>query len=540
MMPTQCNPMRLANTATRIAFRMASDPVARLLTLFDQISPLRGSAYSALLCWLAEARRYRPPPRAPRVAVHVLRNRYWAEWAAFTCCRLLRDGFQPVLTYSGKELRESLRGRPVLDPDPWKFWKAVTTCEAFPSVDIDTFVPHESSCQCTAEDDLTAAAHISLAYDGLPLNARTVATLKSELQRYVVAYRGILSDYGVNHCICPSGLIGTSAAVLRGCTGAGIRVVTVEGWGLQSQHMTWNVDAPALHFDIAGWMAALGTLDEQQEAVIDTYMRLQEEPRSAGGQLWSGYRMAQRIPVDARLPPAVQRFLDDPRPLVLVGTNVVGDSVTLGRNTIFADQLEWIDATLDWVRKQENVKLVVRVHPEEHIHTWAQPLAQEIHRLAQGLSNVLVIHPEDPVNTFALVRLASCGTVWVSNLGADMIARGVPTILAARPHYHGIGIGQQPSSRSEYLDMLARSVAGDLTVSPAERERALRYIYIFTRLVSMRGNPLTGVLQLPRLDTRDADIDFFYSVLEGKASRADVVARDKESLMTATEAGATT
>ncbi|MBI3738216.1 MAG: hypothetical protein HY258_04125, partial [Chloroflexi bacterium] len=55
----------------------------------------------------------------------------------------------------------------------------------------------------------------------------------------------------------------------------------------------------------------------------------------------------------------------DQRPIVLLATNVLGDSLTLGRNIFTASMAEWIEKTVMYFAKREDVQLVVRIHPGE-------------------------------------------------------------------------------------------------------------------------------------------------------------------------------
>ena len=58
--------------------------------------------------------------------------------------------------------------------------------------------------------------------------------------------------------------------------------------------------------------------------------------------------------------------LDD-RPVVLLAANVLGDSLTLGRN-IFAESMsEWITRTVQFFANRPDVQLVIRVHPGEKL-----------------------------------------------------------------------------------------------------------------------------------------------------------------------------
>ncbi len=57
----------------------------------------------------------------------------------------------------------------------------------------------------------------------------------------------------------------------------------------------------------------------------------------------------------------------DKRPVVLLPTNVLGDTLTLGRNIFTASMAEWIDKTVQYFASCKDVQLVVRIHPGERL-----------------------------------------------------------------------------------------------------------------------------------------------------------------------------
>jgi hypothetical protein len=57
----------------------------------------------------------------------------------------------------------------------------------------------------------------------------------------------------------------------------------------------------------------------------------------------------------------------DGRPIVLLATNVLGDSLTLGRNIFTASMAEWIEKTVQYFAGRPDVQLVVRIHPGERL-----------------------------------------------------------------------------------------------------------------------------------------------------------------------------
>jgi len=55
----------------------------------------------------------------------------------------------------------------------------------------------------------------------------------------------------------------------------------------------------------------------------------------------------------------------DARPVALLATNVLGDSLTLGRQRISATMADWIVGAIDYFARHPEAQLVVRVHPGE-------------------------------------------------------------------------------------------------------------------------------------------------------------------------------
>ena len=56
--------------------------------------------------------------------------------------------------------------------------------------------------------------------------------------------------------------------------------------------------------------------------------------------------------------------LDD-RPIVLLATNVLGDSLTLGRQVFSKTMADWIERSVEYFAKRNDVQLVIRIHPGE-------------------------------------------------------------------------------------------------------------------------------------------------------------------------------
>lgn len=171
----------------------------------------------------------------------------------------------------------------------------------------------------------------------------------------------------------------------------------------------------------------------------------------------------------------------DERPVTLLATNVLGDSLTLGRNAFASSMAEWIEKTVQYFAKREDVQLVVRVHPGERLMKGPSMLGVIERALPQRPGHIRVVGPDEKINTYDCMEIAGLGLAYTTTVGMEMAMRAVPVILAGNTHYRGRGFTHDPSTWDEYYDTLDRL----LTDLPAHRlgkeqvERAWNYAYRF-------------------------------------------------------------
>jgi hypothetical protein len=171
----------------------------------------------------------------------------------------------------------------------------------------------------------------------------------------------------------------------------------------------------------------------------------------------------------------------DERPVALLATNVLGDSLTLGRNAFASSMAEWIDKTVQYFAKRDDVQLVVRVHPGERLMKGPSMLGVIERAVPQRPANICVVSPDEKINTYDCMEIAGLGLAYTTTVGMEMAMRAVPVILAGKTHYRGRGFTFDPSSWEEYYATLDRLLA-DLPafrLSQEQVETAWNYAYRF-------------------------------------------------------------
>jgi len=173
--------------------------------------------------------------------------------------------------------------------------------------------------------------------------------------------------------------------------------------------------------------------------------------------------------------------LDD-RPVVMLAANVLGDSLTLGRNIFAQSMTEWITRTVQYFADRPEVQLVIRVHPGETIVPKAKSMGQVVREALPSLpEHIHVIAAKDKVNTYDLIEIADLGLAYTTTVGLETAMNGRPVISCGQTHYRGRGFTLDPNSWDGYFSTLEK-VLSDL---PAQRlnemqiEAAWNYGYRF-------------------------------------------------------------
>jgi len=171
----------------------------------------------------------------------------------------------------------------------------------------------------------------------------------------------------------------------------------------------------------------------------------------------------------------------DNRPVVLLATNVLGDSLTLGREIFTQSMEEWLERTLQYFAGKPEVQLVIRVHPGE-VLIHGQSMMDVIKRVLPVLpKHIHVIGPKEKTNTYDLIAAADLGLVYTTTVGLEMVMSGVPVIVVGSTHYRDKGFSLDPQSWVQFYKML-RAVfeePGVYSLTDEQIEHAWAYAYRF-------------------------------------------------------------
>ncbi len=287
----------------------------------------------------------------------------------------------------------------------------------------------------------------------------------------------LISREGPDAVVIPNGLVTELGVFYRAATHLKVPVVTYEFNDQREQIWLAQDDVVMRQNTDALWEArrdqALTTAERSQMLAL-------EQARSGGRIYGKGTRLWQDTAAEGGV--RVRRALRlDARPLVLLPTNVLGDSLTLGRHVFASTMAEWLEATVRYFMDRPELQLVVRVHPGERLIKGTSMMDVVQRTMKPGCENIHVVGPSQKVNTYDIMEIADLGLVYTTTVGMEMAMRGVPVIVAGSTHYRRRGFTRDPESWDEYFrlldEMTARSTTARLT--KAQIEAAWNYAYRF-------------------------------------------------------------
>lgn len=281
--------------------------------------------------------------------------------------------------------------------------------------------------------------------------------------------------------IIPNGTILEFGAVYQTTRFLGIPVVTYE-FGEQRQRIWLAQNSEVMRQSTRDLWAARGEqplTEAQREQMRTLYASRQK------ASLWNNFaRRWQGVPSEGG--EKVRSSLGlDARPVVLLATNVIGDSLTLGRQVFSDSMTEWLERTVRIIAARTDVQFIIRIHPGETI-TKGPSVADVVKRALLEISPALPEHihliPADAkVNSYDIYEIADLGLAYTTTAGLEMAMSGVPVIAVGDTHYRGKGFTLDPDSWEAYFTTLNRVLTSpdEYRLTRAQVDRAWTYAYRF-------------------------------------------------------------
>jgi hypothetical protein len=292
-----------------------------------------------------------------------------------------------------------------------------------------------------------------------------------------IAAYSYLRRHNPDMIILPNGTILEFGVIYQVARCLGIPTITYE-FGEQRERIWLARDAEVMRQDTSDlWLKRKDQLpaENQLEQVRKLFAARQR------ASLWENFaRRWQGVPSEGGA--QVRQTLNlDQRPVVLLATNVIGDSLTLGRQVFSDSMTEWLEKTVRYFVEHPEVQLVVRIHPGELI-TKGPSVADVVqHALPSLPENIRLVPADAKVNTYDIVEIADLGLVYTTTVGMEMAMSGVPVIVVGNTHYRAKGFSLDPGSWVAYFELLSKVLSNpsDYRLREEQVQQAWNYAYRF-------------------------------------------------------------
>jgi hypothetical protein len=252
--------------------------------------------------------------------------------------------------------------------------------------------------------------------------------------------------------IVPNGTIQEMGVVYRIARYLNIPATTYE-FGEQRERIWLGQNSEIMRQDTDElWKSREGLpIDAEQHARIEALYQARE-----GGQRWENFaRLWQGIS-----PQGGERIREllglDERPVVMISTNVIGDSLTLGRQAFTRGMTEWLVKVLCYFTDRLDTQVVIRVHPGEILTRGTSVMDIVSETIPELPAHVHLVGPREKINTYDIMQIADIGLVYTTTVGMEMAMHGIPVLVAGLTHYRGRGFTIDPASWEDYFGQLGK------------------------------------------------------------------------------------
>jgi hypothetical protein len=291
---------------------------------------------------------------------------------------------------------------------------------------------------------------------------KMLAQIKRQRPQAVVVPNGSILEFGITYHVAQY---------------VGLPVMTFE-FGEQNDRMWLAQNDDVMRQDTSQlWEANRDKpLSDEQWERVKTFFSARQK-----GDLWETFvRLWQETAAPMGDDIRLELGLDS-RPVVFLPTNVLGDSLTLGRQLFSDSMTQWLQRTIEFFLEREDVQFVIKTHPGELIG-WGPAVYDILNDMFPDLpEHIHLLAADAKINAYDLVHIADIGLVFTTTMGMEMAMSGLPVIVSGQTHYRGKGFTLDPDSWDSFYEILQRVLANPQEQRPSrdQVEAAWTYAYRF-------------------------------------------------------------
>jgi hypothetical protein len=435
----------------------------------------------ALPGWRAQAQaaaKQQPPGKKILVFATL---RYWIEHAMLLSLTLAGQGHRVTFAYLPYANLKTRTNR--FDARRQNIYALSVLRRAQPLLEVEPFLTYRKKAnlpealEAAVRENALRDTQYTLQMEEVDLNSDLYSL---RLERNLEAARTALAwmrEAAPDQVILPNGTILEFGALYQTARHLNIPVTTYE-FGEQRQRIWLAQDAEVMRQDTRALWEKRSCEPLSAEQLEQVHSLFASRQRAS---LWENFgRRWQGVPGEGGEKARQTLGLDD-RPVVLLATNVIGDSLTLGRQVFSDSMTEWLERTAHYFAGRPDVQFVARIHPGELI-TKGPSVGDVVRRALPDLpEHIHLVPPDAPVNTYDIMETADLGLVYTTTVGMEMAMSGAPVIVVGRTHYREKGFTLDPSTWEAYFALLDKTLREPqaFRLTSEQVQQAWNYAYRF-------------------------------------------------------------
>lgn len=169
---------------------------------------------------------------------------------------------------------------------------------------------------------------------------------------------------------------------------------------------------------------------------------------------------------------------------ILLLSNVVWDTATLGLDKSFESMLDWLFKTIETLWDKNDVDLLIRVHPAETNvpDEWKTEITLDRYvqqQFGELPKHIHLVQGPDAPSSHRLAELSLMNIVYSTTAGLDLCMMGLRVLICGGVHYRNRGFTHDIDKKEEYLNLLLHPYQFNKYLNPEELELAKRYSNYF-------------------------------------------------------------
>lgn len=165
---------------------------------------------------------------------------------------------------------------------------------------------------------------------------------------------------------------------------------------------------------------------------------------------------------------------------IVIVPNVEWDAAALNMDKVYPTMSQWLKDIVVYIIENTSYSIAIRQHPAERIefkqYGYRNDIAAYLQEKYRDNSRFRIYVPEDPVNTYALIKGCKVVLPWSSDVGVDAAILGKISVLHTNAYYRDEPYVISCETKEEYYNAIRRVCDNNLQ-NDHIREAKIAYFY---------------------------------------------------------------